>query len=136
MKQGKRSTSTKKFLPSYILIEMDLDKETQNLVVQYAGNHQFCRRWREAAAAPTGRGASGLSVRSTGAATEEVADVPFQAGDPVKVKDGPFTDFSRHGERSQYGAPQSESDGFDFRPADAGGTRLSAGGTGQGQERK
>ncbi len=29
MKQGKRSTSTKKFLPSYILIEMDLDKETR-----------------------------------------------------------------------------------------------------------
>jgi transcriptional antiterminator NusG len=26
--------------------------------------------------------------------TEEVTDVPFQAGDPVKVNDGPFADFS------------------------------------------
>ena len=33
MRQGKRSTSTKKFLPSYILVEMELDRESQNLVV-------------------------------------------------------------------------------------------------------
>jgi len=26
--------------------------------------------------------------------TEEVTEVPFQAGDPVKVNDGPFQDFS------------------------------------------
>ncbi len=26
--------------------------------------------------------------------TEEVTEVPFQAGDPVKVNDGPFADFS------------------------------------------
>ena len=32
MKQGKRSTSVKKFLPSYILVEMELSKNTQNLV--------------------------------------------------------------------------------------------------------
>jgi len=33
MKQGRRTTSTKKFLPSYILVEMELDQVTQNLVV-------------------------------------------------------------------------------------------------------
>ena len=37
MRNGKRSTSTKKFLPSYILVEMDLDKATQNLVVSTPG---------------------------------------------------------------------------------------------------
>ncbi len=41
MKQGKRATSTKKFLPSYILIEMDLDKETQNLVINTPGITNF-----------------------------------------------------------------------------------------------
>ncbi|MDH4034258.1 MAG: transcription termination/antitermination protein NusG, partial [candidate division Zixibacteria bacterium] len=33
MKQGRRSTSTKKFLPSYILVECVLDKVTQEMVV-------------------------------------------------------------------------------------------------------
>ncbi len=33
MKGGRRSTSTKKFLPSYILLEVDLSKMTQELVV-------------------------------------------------------------------------------------------------------
>ena len=93
MKQGKRATSTKKFLPSYILIEMDLDKVTQNLVVSTPGITNFV-------------GAGGKPqplkedevTRIVGqidrSRTEEVADIPFQAGDPVKVNHGPFADFS------------------------------------------
>lgn len=93
MKQGKRSTSTKKFLPSYILIEMDLDKATQNLVVSTPGITNFVG----AAGRPTPlredevRRIVGQIDRSR---TEEVTDIPFQAGDPVKVNDGPFMDFS------------------------------------------
>ncbi|MGD8822791.1 MAG: transcription termination/antitermination NusG family protein, partial [Anaerolineales bacterium] len=41
MKGGKRSTSTKKFLPSYILVEMELDRDTQNLVVNTPGITNF-----------------------------------------------------------------------------------------------
>ncbi|MBK7143512.1 MAG: transcription termination/antitermination factor NusG [bacterium] len=93
MKQGKRATSTKKFLPSYILIEMDLDKETQNLVVNTPGITNFVG----AAGKPQPlrleevQRIVGQIDRSR---TEEVQEVPFQAGDPVKVKDGPFQDFS------------------------------------------
>jgi transcriptional antiterminator NusG len=93
MRQGKRSTSTKKFLPSYILIEMDLDKQTQNLVVSTPGITNFVG----AGGKPTPlredevRRIAGQIDRSR---TEEVTDVPFQAGDPVKVNDGPFADFS------------------------------------------
>jgi transcription termination/antitermination protein NusG len=93
MKQGKRATSTKKFLPSYILVEMDLDKETQNLVTNTPGITNFV--------GPSGKPTPlkedevqrivGQIDRSR---TEEVQEVPFQAGDPVKVKDGPFMDFS------------------------------------------
>jgi len=93
MKQGKRTTSTKKFLPSYILVEMDLSKSTQELVVSTPGVTNFV-------------GAGGKPrflreeevVRIIGqidrSRTEEVRDIPFQAGDPVKVNDGPFMDFS------------------------------------------
>ncbi len=41
MKQGKRSTSTKKFLPSYMLVEMELDKHTLELVVSTPGITNF-----------------------------------------------------------------------------------------------
>ncbi len=93
MKQGKRSTSTKKFLPSYILIEMELDKETQNLVVSTTGVTNFVG----AGGKPTPLRQSEVE-RIVGqidrSRTEEVTDIPFQAGDPVKVNDGPFQDFS------------------------------------------
>lgn len=93
MKQGKRSTSTKKFLPSYILIEMELDKYTQNLVTQTPGITNFVgpkgkpTPLREAEV----KRIVGQIDRSR---TEEITEVPFQAGDPVKVNDGPFSDFS------------------------------------------
>jgi transcriptional antiterminator NusG len=93
MRQGKRSTSTKKFLPSYILIEMELDKTTQNLVVNTPGITNF-----------VGGGGKPQPLKQSEverivgqidrSREEESDDIPFQAGDPVKVNDGPFTDFS------------------------------------------
>lgn len=93
MKQGKRTTTTKKFLPSYMLVEMDLDKDTQNLVVSTPGVTNFVG----AKGKPTPLRPAEVE-RIVGqidkSRTEEVTEVPFQAGDPVKVNDGPFTDFS------------------------------------------
>lgn len=93
MRQGRRTTSTKKFLPSYILVEMELDQITQNLVVNAPSVTNFV-------------GAAGkphpLKVNEVErimgqvdrSRTAEVKDVPYKAGDSVKVIDGPFADFS------------------------------------------
>jgi transcriptional antiterminator NusG len=93
MKQGKRSTTVKKFLPSYILVEMVLTKETQHLVTSTPGVTSFV-------------GASGKPVPLKPEETERLLkqiergrtrdyeEVPFKSGDQVKVIDGPFTDFS------------------------------------------
>ena len=93
MKQGKRSTTVKKFLPSYILIEMVLDKETQHLVANTPGITSFV-------------GTSGRPVPLKAQETERILkqvergrtrdyeEVPFKSGDQVKVIDGPFTDFT------------------------------------------
>jgi transcription termination/antitermination protein NusG len=93
MRQGKRSTSTKKFLPSYILVEMELDRESQNLVVSTPSITNFV-------------GAAGnphplkedeverIIGQIDRSRTAEATDVPYQAGDSVKVIDGPFADFS------------------------------------------
>jgi len=93
MKQGKRSTSVKKFLPSYILVEMDLDKQTQNLVTTTPGITNFV-------------GASGKPVplrnsevtrilqQVDRSKNRDVLDIPYKVGEAVKVVDGPFADFS------------------------------------------
>ncbi len=93
MKQGKRTTSTKKFLPSYILIEMDLTKETQLLVTNTPGITNF-----------VGTGGKPVPLRETEVKrilkqidtgrTRDFDEQPFKAGDQVKVIDGPFKDFS------------------------------------------
>jgi len=93
MKQGKRSTTTKKFLPSYILVQVELNKYTQDLVVSTPGITNF-----------VGGGGKPIPLKEAEvrrivgqidhSRTEEPTDVPFQAGDPVKVIDGPFSDFA------------------------------------------
>ncbi len=41
MKQGKRSSSHRKFLPSYLMVEMELDRDTQALVTGTPGITNF-----------------------------------------------------------------------------------------------
>ena len=93
MKQGKRGTSTKKFLPSYILIEVDRDKETQNIVVNTPGITNFVGAGGKPAPLKEDE-VQRIVGQIDQSRTEEVKEIPFQAGDPVKVKDGPFMDFS------------------------------------------
>lgn len=93
MKQGKRTTSTKKFLPSYILVEMELNKDTQDLVVSTPGVTNFVGAGGEPKALK-GSEVERIIGQIDGSRTEEVGDFPFQAGDAVKVNDGPFMDFS------------------------------------------
>jgi len=93
MRQGKRSTSTKKFLPSYILIEMELTQVTQNLVISSTSITNF-----------VGAGGKPQPLREDEvqrilgqvdrSRTAEPTEVPYKAGDSVKVIDGPFADFS------------------------------------------
>ncbi|MGB2697177.1 MAG: transcription termination/antitermination protein NusG [Candidatus Zixiibacteriota bacterium] len=93
MKQGKRSTKVRKFLPSYILIEMELDRNTQNLVTNSPGVTSF-----------VGSGGKPVPLRDTEikrllkqverGRTRDYEEIPFKVGDQVKVIDGPFTDFS------------------------------------------
>jgi len=93
MKQGMRKTSTKKFLPSYILVEMELDRQTQNLVVSTPSITNFVGAGGkpQPLRGPEVERILGQIDRSR---TEEASDVPYQAGDSVKVIDGPFADFS------------------------------------------
>ncbi|MCP4634693.1 MAG: transcription termination/antitermination factor NusG [candidate division Zixibacteria bacterium] len=93
MKQGKRSTSVRKFLPSYILIEMDLNKETQHLVTNSPGITNFVGSGGNPTPLREKEVERILSQMDKTRARENL-DVPYRVGESVKVIDGPFADFS------------------------------------------
>ncbi len=90
---GKRKTKVKNFLPGYIVLNVDLDKKTkdiiQNLpsVVSFVGTKtQPAPLRKEEIKRIIGRVEERKSI-----ATIETA---FEIGDPVKVIDGPFSSFN------------------------------------------
>ncbi len=93
MRDGKRSTSTKKFLPSYILVEVELDKVTQNLVVSTPGITNFVGA--KGKPQPLRQKEVDRIMGQVDRKREaETTSFPFMAGDQVKVIDGPFSDFA------------------------------------------
>jgi transcriptional antiterminator NusG len=93
MRQGKRASVVKKFLPSYILIEMELSKETQHLVTSTPGITSFVGTKGKPVPLRESEVKRLLGQVERGK-TRDYEEVPFKAGDSVKVVDGPFTDFS------------------------------------------
>ncbi|KPK99951.1 MAG: hypothetical protein AMJ91_05710 [candidate division Zixibacteria bacterium SM23_73_3] len=93
MKHGKRSTTVKKFLPSYILVEMVLTRETQYLVTSTPGVTSFVGAEGKPVPLKTEEAERILKQVERGR-TRDFEEIPFKAGDQVKVIDGPFTDFS------------------------------------------
>ncbi len=93
MKMGKRSTSTRKFLPSYLLIQVDLDKGLEQRIVKTPGITNFVG----AAGKPTPLREDEVE-RMVGKMDSEreveIDEVPWRTGDQVKVIDGPFSDFA------------------------------------------
>lgn len=93
MRQGKRTNIVKKFLPSYILIEMELNKDTQHLVTSTPGITSFVGTKGKPVPLKENEVKRLLGQVERGK-TRDYEEIPFKTGDAVKVIDGPFTDFS------------------------------------------
>jgi transcriptional antiterminator NusG len=93
MKEGKRRKKTRKFLPSYILVEMEMTEETQYMITSTPGVTAFVG----AGGRPQSLSESevhrvlGQVDRSR---HRETLDVPYTEGEAIKVVDGPFKDFN------------------------------------------
>lgn len=93
MKNGKKTTQVRKFLPSYVLVEMEMTNDTWHLVTNTPGVTNF-----------VGTGTKPQPLRQSEVEhilgqidrgkTVETVEIPFQIGDRVKVVDGPFSDFA------------------------------------------
>ncbi|MBI5473656.1 MAG: transcription termination/antitermination factor NusG [Ignavibacteriae bacterium] len=93
VKDGKKKSKTRTFFPGYILVEAVLDTQTTHIILNTPSVISFVGP--KNAPAPL----QPVEVRRLIGKMEsrkdvEVVEVPFKAGDAVKVTDGPFNNFS------------------------------------------
>ena len=93
MKNGKRTVISRKFFPSYVLVEMALTDETLHLVANTPGVTKFVGAGKKPMALADEEVDRVLAQMGAGTSKPE-AEVPFRIGEHVKVTDGPFTDFT------------------------------------------
>jgi len=93
MKDGKKRTTKRKFLPSYVLIEMELTNETQHFVNNVPGVTSFVGPGRKPERLRASEVERILGQIDAGK-TREAPSMKYMVGDKVKVIDGPFTDFT------------------------------------------
>jgi transcriptional antiterminator NusG len=93
MKKGKKMITTRKFFPSYILIEMHMSEDSWHLVNGIPGVTAFVG---------TGTKPQPLTEaeveRILGRMDKDrgtiIPEIPFTLGEHIRIKDGPFSDFT------------------------------------------
>ena len=93
MKNGKRSTVKRKFFPSYILVEMIMDKDTQHFINSIPGVTRFIGGTPQKPQPITRDEVDRILGRiSAPEEAGETLEIPYEVGDSVQVMDGPFTE--------------------------------------------
>lgn len=93
IKEGKKKSKTKTFFPGYILVEAILDKTTKHLILTTPSVISFVGPKGEPAPLQAEE-VKRLIGRMEERKDVEVMAVPFHLGEPVKVIDGPFNNFT------------------------------------------
>jgi len=91
VKNGKKLKTTRKFFPSYILVEMELTKESMHVVQAVAGVTGFVggKKPQPLREEEVRR----ILGQTEKVSRQQISEVPFEIGDAVKIKEGPFKDF-------------------------------------------
>ena len=125
-RRTRRSKSSRRFFPGYILVEM----------------HMSDNAWHVVKNTPKVTGFVGAGPKPSPLSREEVdqilhqvtvaAEKPkpkysFERGDQVRINEGPFASFNGDRRRREHRSEHAEGHGDDLRPRDAGGTGLLAG---------
>ncbi len=91
--KGKRKTSSRKFYPGYILIQMALDEDTWHMVNSTAKVTGFLGG-RDKPVAITDEEAEYILKRMEAGKLKPQPKFYFEVGDEIRVTDGPFTNFN------------------------------------------
>lgn len=93
MRDGKKRVKNRIFFPGYMLVEMELDRVTQHLVLNAPGVTNFVGPKNQPVPLQEDE-VRRILGRVEERRDEEIIEIPYRVGDPVKVIDGPFTDFA------------------------------------------
>lgn len=93
MRDGKKKVKNRIFFPGYMLVEMEMNKLTQHLILNTPGVTNFVGPKNEAVPLQEDE-VRRILGRVEERRDEEIIDIPYREGDAVRVIDGPFTDFT------------------------------------------
>ena len=91
--KGKRKTSSRKFYPGYILVQMEMDDETWHIVNDTAKVTGFLGG-RETPTPISDEEANQILHRMEAGKDKPKPKFYFESGDEIRVIDGPFTNFN------------------------------------------
>ena len=94
MRDGKKKVKEKVFFPGYLLIRLDMNKETKYLLENISGVISFVGPKGEPQALRPEEAQRFLSDDGTDGPLRTTEAAPYIFGDNVRVTDGPFMDFS------------------------------------------
>jgi transcriptional antiterminator NusG len=93
LKKGERKTSTRKFFPGYILVQMELNNETWHIVKNIPKVTGFVGGGTRPAAIPDEEVAK-ITSRIAEGVDKPKPKVEFEVGETVRVVEGPFVNFT------------------------------------------
>jgi transcription termination/antitermination protein NusG len=102
LKNGKKSVSERRFFPGYVLVEMQMDDETWHLVKHTSKVTGFVGGAKNRPAPISEAEVMKIVNQMQEGVEKPKPKVEWVVGEPVRVKDGPFTDFNGNVEEVNY----------------------------------
>ncbi len=94
MREGQKRKSQRKFFPGYVLVQMEMNDDTWHIVKETPRVMGFIGGTAEKPAAISDREANSILQRVQDGVDKPRPKVLFEAGEMVRVTDGPFNDFN------------------------------------------
>jgi transcriptional antiterminator NusG len=102
MKSGQKSISERKFFPGYVLVEMDMEDDSWHLVKSTPKVTGFVGGTATKPTPISEKEVDKIMQQMQEGVEKPRPKVLFEAGEMVRVKDGPFTDFNGTVEEVNY----------------------------------
>lgn len=94
MREGQKRKSDRKFFPGYVLVQMDMDDDTWHLVKDVPRVMGFIGGTSDRPAPISEREAQSILERVQEGVEKPRPKVLYEAGEVVRITDGPFNDFN------------------------------------------
>lgn len=94
MREGKKRTTERKFFPGYVLVQMEMNDDTWHMVKDMPRVLGFIGGTSDKPVPISEAEANSILQRVEEGVDKPIPKVMFEAGEVIRVVDGPFKDFS------------------------------------------